>query len=86
MKNPKESKLSGENLDLYCAIIDHVNGLKKTLEGRVLTIAEASTQDPEQRASLKSLVREAIWMETHWSSNLLEMVAEHLKIPKDQEE
>lgn len=32
-----------------------------SLEGKLLTLIEASTPDPEQRKSLKDIVRQTIW-------------------------
>ena len=36
-------------------------GLMKNLEGRLLTLIEATTSDKTQREALKSLVRQNIW-------------------------
>lgn len=40
----------------------------RTLEGRLLTIMDASFGDPSQRKAVKDLVRQAIWW--HWVPNL----------------
>lgn len=40
----------------------------QTLEGKLLTLVDASFADPTQRKAVKDLVRQAIWW--HWVPNL----------------
>lgn len=48
-------------------ILSHRNNLQKLWLGRVLTIVDASIQDPEQRKAVKDLVKNAFYESEGWS-------------------
>lgn len=53
----------GENEPVYLIRSSYVGDILKSVEGRILTLIEASTDDMEKRDSLKSLVRQMVWQE-----------------------
>jgi hypothetical protein len=55
-------------------ILDQIISIKKLIEGRVLTIIDASISDVEQRNGLKSLIRESIWQNEYYSKNITDII------------
>lgn len=56
--------------------------LRRYLEGKVLTIIDASIQDLQQRKALKDLIREAIHSEEYITSEFLEVLTQFNDVAK----
>lgn len=69
----------GEDNGYYLISHDNLFEFMKKLEGKLLTIVEASYSDKEQRESVKSLVRENLWREFQRLS-LMSACEDNLKI------
>ena len=52
-------------------VFNNLRGHRKNLEGKILTIIDASISDHEQRKAMKDLVRKSIWEEDGWLKSLL---------------
>ena len=52
-------------------VFNNLRSHRKHIEGKVLTIIDASISDHEQRKAMKDLVRKAIWEEDGWIKSLL---------------
>ena len=52
-------------------IIEIINDFKKYLQGRVLTIIDASTDDKEKRKALKDVITDAIWDREYYTKRVL---------------
>ena len=46
---------------MYLISVDYLAYLVRGIEGKVLTLIDASTEDKEKRESLKSLARQLVW-------------------------
>lgn len=55
------SKSSSDKSPSATITYDQVTAMGKLLEGRLLTVIEASFSDPVQRKAVKDLVRNSIW-------------------------
>lgn len=55
------SKSSQEENPTSTISYDQVTAMGKYLEGRLLTVIEASFSDPVQRKAVKDLVRNTVW-------------------------
>lgn len=55
-------------------IESQIGEMKRFLEGRILTIVDASVSDREQRKAIKDLVRESIWSEEGYTKSILNVV------------
>ena len=51
-----------------------VSALKRYLEGKVLTIVDASFNDNEQRKAVKDLVRDAIWSQEYFTESIVNYI------------
>ena len=54
-----QAQVGGENYYLVSA--GYLNNTTKNLEGRLLTLVEAITEDKEKREAVKSLVKSELW-------------------------
>ena len=55
------SKSSQDESPTATITYDQVTAMGKLLEGRLLTVMEASFSDPVQRKAVKDLVRNTVW-------------------------
>lgn len=51
-------------------IVGEIESLKGYIEGRLLTIVDATFNDPQQRKAMKDLFREAIWSQEYFTGNI----------------
>lgn len=57
------SVYSPQNEPLYLINEGYLNSIISNIEGKILTLIEASTEDGEKRSSLKSIAKQMIWQD-----------------------
>ena len=73
-KNYLESSPNAPKIDKQQFIQMEVSALKRYLEGKVLTIVDASFNDNEQRKAVKDLVRDAIWSQEYFTESIVNYI------------
>jgi len=60
-ENTNVPMLTGEDYPRYLIVGSYINHIFSRLEGKLLTVVEAISDDKEKREAIKSLVRNEIW-------------------------